>query len=152
MENARPKAISRPALSAPGKTIQPTILTMRHRFPRAKHRMSDTAKVSFSVIATTSRNRKPLFPFGFGLSYTTFSFSNLQVSPSQASSEGKITVSFDVTKTGQREGADVAQLYVGDPSAKVERPIKELKGFEKVRLNPGETKHISLSLDHRALA
>lgn len=100
----------------------------------------------------TSRNRKPLFPFGFGLSYTTFSFSNLQVSPSQASSEGKITVSFDVTNTGQREGADVAQLYVGDPSAKVERPIKELKGFEKVRLNPGETKHISLSLDHRALA
>lgn len=100
----------------------------------------------------TSMNKQPLFPFGFGLTYTTFSFSNLEVSPKTASSDGNITVSFDVTNTGQREGADVAQLYVGDPSAKIKRPVKELKGFKKVRLNPGEKKHVSLTLDRRALA
>ncbi len=100
----------------------------------------------------TSMNKQPLFPFGFGLSYTTFSFSNLEVSPKTASSDGNITFSFDVTNAGQRAGADVAQLYVGDPSARIKRPMKELKGFEKVRLNPGEKKHVSLTLDRRALA
>ncbi len=100
----------------------------------------------------TSMNKQPLFPFGFGLSYTTFSFSNLEVSPKTASSNGNITVSFDITNTGQRAGADVAQLYVGDPSAKIKRPVKELKGYEKVRLSPGEKQHVSLTLDRRALA
>lgn len=97
-------------------------------------------------------NKQLLFPFGFGLSYTTFSFSNLEVSPKTATSNGNITVSFDVTNTGQHAGADVAQLYVGDPSAKVKRPVKELKGFEKVRLEQGEKKHVSLTLDRRALS
>jgi len=100
----------------------------------------------------TSKHIQPLYPFGFGLSYTTFSFSNLKVSPEDASPDGPITVSFDVTNTGQREGADVAQLYVGDPSAKVKRPAKELKGYEKVRIEPGKTTHVSLALDHRSLA
>ena len=100
----------------------------------------------------TTYDKKPLFPFGFGLSYTTFSFSNLSVSPQQASAEGPVTVSFDVTNTGQREGATVAQVYVGDPSAQVKRPAKELKGFEKVRLAANETKHITVSLDRRSLA
>ena len=100
----------------------------------------------------TSLNKQPLFPFGFGLSYTTFSFSNLEVSPKTATSDGNITVSFDVTNTGQRAGAEVAQLYVGDPSAKIKRPVKELKGYQKVRLNPGEKQRVSLTLDRRALA
>jgi beta-glucosidase len=100
----------------------------------------------------TSKHIEPLYPFGFGLSYTSFSFSNLTVSPETASADGPITVSFEVTNTGQREGADVAQLYVGDPSAKVERPVKELKGYEKVRLAPGGTKHVTLALDRRSLA
>jgi beta-glucosidase len=100
----------------------------------------------------TSKHVEPLFPFGYGLSYTTFSFSNLSVSPESASADGPITVSFDVTNTGQRAGADVAQLYVGDPSAKVERPIKELKGYEKVRLEPGKSEHVTLTLHHRSLA
>lgn len=104
----------------------------------------------------TSRNVQPLFPFGFGLSYTTFSFSHLRVAPAAASGNGKpgtdYSVSFDVTNTGHREGADVAQLYVGDPSAKVQRPAKELKGFEKVRLAPGQTKHVTLALDRRSFA
>src|SRR6202034_82375 len=97
-------------------------------------------------------DKKPLFPFGYGLSYTTFSFSNLKISPEQASADTPITVSFDVTNTGQREGATVAQVYVGDPSARVKRPVRELKGFEKVRLAANETKHITVSLDRRSLA
>ena len=100
----------------------------------------------------TSEDKKPLFPFGFGLSYTTFSFSNLKVAPEQASADAPITVSFDVTNTGQREGATVAQVYIGDPSAKVKRPVKELKEFEKVRLGPGDTHHVSLTLNRRSLA
>jgi beta-glucosidase len=100
----------------------------------------------------TTYDKKPLFPFGFGLSYTTFSFSNLKVSPEQTGPDGSITVSFDVTNTGQHEGATVAQVYVGDPSARVKRPAKELKGFEKVRLGPGDTHHVNITLDRRSLA
>lgn len=100
----------------------------------------------------TSMHKPPLFPFGFGLSYTSFSFGNLKVSPETATPAGNITVSFDVTNTGQRAGATVAQVYIGDPSAQVKRPVEELKGYKKVRLNPGETQHVSVDLDHRALA
>src|SRR6185437_12216369 len=99
----------------------------------------------------TTMHKQPLFPFGFGLSYMTFRFSNLQA-PSTASAGGKVMVSFDVTNTGQMEGAEVAQVYVSDPSAKVSRPERELKGFEKVRLAPGETKHVSLTLDARSFS
>lgn len=95
---------------------------------------------------------KPLFPFGFGLSYTSFSFGNLRVTPSEASATGPITVSFDVRNTGQRAGAEVAQVYVADPSATVPRPIKELKGFERVFLKPGEIRNVSLTLNRRSLA
>jgi beta-glucosidase len=99
-----------------------------------------------------SNDKKPLFPFGFGLSYTTFSFSNLKVETATRQEPYAYTVSFDVSNTGQREGATVAQVYVGDPSAKVKRPEKELKGFEKVRLAPNETKHVTLELDKRSFA
>lgn len=99
----------------------------------------------------TTTGKKPLFPFGYGLSYTTFSFSKLET-PSTAQSGSTVSASFDVTNTGSVEGATVAQLYVSDPSAKVSRPERELKGFEKVRLNPGETKHVTLSLDARAFS
>jgi beta-glucosidase len=74
------------------------------------------------------------------------------VSPLQARGDGTITVSFDVANTGQRAGATVAQVYVGDPSATVKRPVKELKGFEKVRLGPGDTHHVSITLNRRCLA
>jgi beta-glucosidase len=100
----------------------------------------------------TTEGVQPLFPFGFGLSYTTFSFSNLKVSPEHAPASATVTVSFDVTNTGKREGAEVPQLYVGDPSARVRRPVKELKGFKKVRLEPGESRHVMLRLDRRALS
>lgn len=104
----------------------------------------------------TTNNIQPLFPFGFGLSYTTFSFSNLQVAPAAIGEDNQpasgYKVSFDVTNTGQRAGATVAQVYVGDPSARVKRPVRELKGYEKVRLAPGETKHVSVTLNQRSLA
>jgi beta-glucosidase len=95
---------------------------------------------------------KPLFPFGYGLSYTTFKFSNLAVSPKDAASSPNVTVTFDVTNTGSRAGADVAQVYVSDTHSSVPRPIKELKGFDRVMLQPGETKHVSVALDGRSFA
>jgi beta-glucosidase len=99
----------------------------------------------------TSTGKHPLYPFGFGLSYTTFSFSKLQV-PATAASGSTVSVSFDVTNTGSVAGAEVAQLYVSDPSAKAKRPERELKGFEKVRLAAGETKHVTLNLDARSFS
>jgi beta-glucosidase len=95
---------------------------------------------------------KPLFPFGFGLSYTTFKFSDLAIAPSPAGSDQAATVSFNVTNTGNREGAEVAELYVGAPHATVLRPVKELKGFAKVNLKPGQTQKVTISLDRRALS
>lgn len=96
------------------------------------------------------RDAQPLFAFGHGLSYTSFAFSKLALSGVAAN--GDVTVSFDVSNTGAREGAEVAQVYVGDPSARVARPAKELKAFRKLRLAPGQTEHVSLTLDRRAFA
>ena len=95
---------------------------------------------------------KPLFPFGYGLSYTTFKYANLAVSPVAGGSGPHYKVSFDVTNTGQRAGATVAQVYVAEAHASVPRPPKELKGFERVVLQAGETKHVSVELDGRAFA
>jgi beta-glucosidase len=95
---------------------------------------------------------KPLFPFGYGLSYTTFKFANLAVDPKSAGANPQVNVTFDVTNTGSRKGAEVAQVYVSPDHAKVERPERELKGFDRVELEPGETKHVSVTLDARAFA
>jgi beta-glucosidase len=92
----------------------------------------------------------PLFPFGFGLSYTTFKFSNLKVTAGSGGSTA--TVTFDLTNTGSREGAEVAQVYVTEDQPKVERPEHELKGFERVSLKPHETRHLSITLNDRAFS
>ncbi|HHV56056.1 MAG TPA: hypothetical protein GXX55_11530 [Firmicutes bacterium] len=97
-------------------------------------------------------NIEPRFPFGYGLSYTTFEFNRLQITPVRISPDGHVTISFNVTNTGKMAGAEVAQLYVQDPEASVERPVKELKGFAKVFLNPGETRTVTFDLDPSALA
>jgi beta-glucosidase len=91
----------------------------------------------------------PMYPFGFGLSYTTFSFGNLKSAPAP---DGHFTVTFDVKNTGKRAGATVAQLYVSEISPAIERPAKELKGFERVSLRPGETKHVVLNLNPRSFS
>ena len=115
--------------------------------PHVKY--GDKLMVGYRYWTTTGKH--PLFPFGFGLSYTKFSFTNLKA-PATAASGATVPVSFDVTNTGSVAGAEVAQLYVSDPSAKAVRPERELKGFEKVRLAPGETKHVTLNLDARAFS
>jgi beta-glucosidase len=94
---------------------------------------------------------KPLYPFGYGLSYTTFQYSHIEVAPEGASSTGAhYNVTFDVTNTGARAGADVAQVYVSESDPKVPRPPKELKGFSRVELTAGETKHVTVLLNPRA--
>jgi beta-glucosidase len=115
--------------------------------PHVKY--DDGLMVGYRYWTTTGKHA--LYPFGFGLSYTTFSFSKLLV-PASAASGSTVAVSFDVTNTGKVAGAEVAQLYVSDPSAKATRPERELKGFEKVRLAPGETKHVTLNLDARSFS
>ena len=88
----------------------------------------------------------PCFPFGFGLSYTSFKYGRPVLSGSEMSSDGSLTLTVDVTNTGKRAGKEVVQLYIGDEKCSVDRPVKELKGFEKVALEPGETKRVSFSI------
>jgi beta-glucosidase-like glycosyl hydrolase len=88
-------------------------------------------------------NGKPLFPFGHGLSYTRFKYSNLQVSPRQIPATGKVTVRVDVENTGKRAGDEVVQLYVHQVECSVKRPSKELRGFERVTLRPGQKKTVA---------
>jgi beta-glucosidase len=94
----------------------------------------------------------PLFPFGFGLSYTTFSYTNLRLSTTTLDPDQQLDVSIDITNTGERAGQEIVQLYVRDIAARVARPEKELKGFAKVALDPGQTATITLTLDRTALA
>jgi beta-glucosidase len=93
-----------------------------------------------------------LFPFGHGLSYTTFSYSNLRVSPQTFKDIDGLQVSVDVTNTGDRAGKEIVQLYVHDQRSSLVRPCKELKGFKKVALQPGETRTLTLMLDFRSFA
>lgn len=83
---------------------------------------------------------EPLYPFGFGLSYTSFRYSNLKTSSALLASDGTLQVSLDVTKVGQLAGDEVVQLYVKHPHSKVERQGKELKGFRRVSLESGQTR------------
>jgi beta-glucosidase len=92
------------------------------------------------------------FPFGHGLSYTTFAYSNLRLSAADLREGESLVVSLDVTNTGSVAGKEIVQVYVHDQAASVARPPKELKGFAKVQLQPGETKSVSIALDWRPFA
>ncbi|MGA9668339.1 MAG: glycoside hydrolase family 3 C-terminal domain-containing protein [Terracidiphilus sp.] len=127
--------------------LEPGKPAVDYVIPHVKY--DDKLMVGYRYWTTTGKH--PLYPFGFGLSYTTFSFSKLQVAEAAAAGS-TVSVSFDVTNTGSVAGAEVAQLYVSDPSAKATRPERELKGFEKVRLAAGETKHVTQDLDARAFS
>ena len=95
-----------------------------------------------------ANNIAPLFPFGHGLSYTSFSYTNLAIS---TTATGDITVDFDVTNSGSVAGAEVAQVYVGLVSAPVPEPPLQLKGFEKLALQPQQTGHAHFLLDRSVL-
>jgi beta-glucosidase len=95
---------------------------------------------------------EPLYPFGFGLSYTTFEYANLRTSAPELAADGQLVVSVDVTNTGRRAGDEVVQLYVRHVRSQVHRPKKELKGFARVTLQPGETRTVSLVLKASELA
>lgn len=90
---------------------------------------------------------KPLFAFGHGLSYTTFSYSEAEISRTTMSENGKVTVSVNVTNTGDREGKEIVQLYIGDDECSLERPVMELKAFRKVSIKPGETVKVSFPVN-----
>jgi len=98
------------------------------------------------------QNIKPTFAFGHGLSYTQFDVSKIEISSKSITSNDKVTITAQVTNIGEVAGAEVVQLYLHDKNASVDRPIKELKGFDKVFLQPGETQQISIELDKRDLS
>ena len=92
------------------------------------------------------------FPFGYGISYTTFEYSDLRLDSDSMTDGGRLTVSVDVTNTGDRAGKETVQFYVSDLTGMVQRPVRELKGFGKVSLEPGETKTVTAVLDDRAFS
>lgn len=97
-------------------------------------------------------HKKVLFPFGYGLSYTNFNYSNLNVSVSEKGGKNKVMVKADIENTGKKDGDEVVQLYVHDIEASVDRPGKELKGFKRISLKRGEKKTVEFTLDNNAFA
>jgi beta-glucosidase len=88
----------------------------------------------------------PLYPFGYGLSYTNYEYTNLRVEPAEIHPGGTARVSFEVKNSGQRVGTETVQLYIHENAAPVSMPIKQLRGFEQVNLKPGETKTVTFTL------
>jgi beta-glucosidase len=98
----------------------------------------------------TTQRKPTLFPFGFGMTYTTFRLDSLNILSNGDVHNPHLRVSFDVTNTGGVTGTEVAQVYISSPPSRVPRPLRELKGFRKVRLRAGESQHVSIELDPRA--
>ena len=95
---------------------------------------------------------KPLYPFGFGLSYTTFQYNNLVMSADKIDKDGNVTICVDVKNTGKRAGDEVVQLYVKHLKSKVERPQKQLVGFKRITLDPGQSQTVNITLPAKTLA
>jgi beta-glucosidase len=109
------------------------------------HKPSANRSYAFST-------REPLFPFGYGLSYTSFKFENVRIEPAQIQTGGTAKVSVDVTNTGSREGDEVPQMYIHQKIASVTRPVKELKGFHRITLKPGEKKTVEFTITPETLS
>lgn len=101
---------------------------------------------------TDSKGQKPLFAFGHGLSYTTFKLGKATADKNELSAEGKLTFTVPITNTGKLAGSETVQLYIAAKQSKVERPVKELKAFQKVFLQPGETRNVTLTIDANAVS
>ena len=129
----------------PGGKLPVTIPRMAGQIPIFyNHKPSGSRSVIYGDYVSTSRT--PLFAFGHGLSYTRFEFGNLRIEPKQAEEGGRVRISVDVRNVGDRTGDEVVQLYVRDLHARVTRPVKELKGFKRITLEPGEKKTVMFTL------
>ena len=123
-----------------------------NNFPGANHEVNYAEGIYVGYRRFDKENIQPLFPFGYGLSYTTFGYKNLQLSQAQLAPAGSVTASVDITNTGKRAGEEVVELYVHDPKPQIDKPVRELKGFSKVALQPGETKTVQFTIQPRNLA
>lgn len=99
-----------------------------------------------------SQDIKPLFPFGFGLSYTTYKYSKPKISATSMKEDGKVTVSVEITNAGKMKGDEIVQLYIRDKVSSVTRPVKELKDFKRISLEPGQTKTVEFQIEKSKLA
>lgn len=121
-------------------------------FPGTRYQVDYREGIFIGYRYYDKRKIEVLYPFGYGLSYTTFSYEDLQISKQDATDTDTITVSFTVCNTGQRAGAEIVQLYVHNPEGEEIRPEKELRNFTKVYLEPGEHKTVTMELDSRAFS
>jgi beta-glucosidase len=121
-------------------------------FPGANHEVNYAEGIYVGYRHFDKDKIQPLFPFGYGLSYTTFKYKNLKLSSGTLEPDGSVSVRVNVTNTGKRAGEEVAQLYVHDLKPVIDRPVRELKGFAKVALEPGEMKAIEFTVKPRDLA
>ena len=135
----------------PGGKLPVTIVKDAGQIPLYYSHLPYYADIETWAEYIDSAENAPLYPFGHGLSYTDFSYSDLQL-PQSAAADGKIALSFSVTNTGAVPGDETAQVYVRDCESSIARPVKQLAGFAKVRLNPGETKTVSIEFDMRQFA
>jgi beta-glucosidase len=121
-------------------------------FPGEKNRINYEEGIYVGYRHFDKENIAPLFPFGFGLSYTTFTYGPVKLSRETIDDKGTLSATVAVTNTGTRAGREVVELYIHDPAPKIDKPVRELKGFMKVALEPGETKSVSLPITPRDLA
>jgi len=121
-------------------------------YPGANHQVNYAEGIYVGYRHFDQAAIAPLFPFGYGLSYTTFGYDNLKLSQNKLSPDGSVTASVDITNTGKRAGEEVVELYIHDPRPQIDKPVRELKGFTKVALKPGETKTVQFTVQPRALA
>ena len=122
----------------------------RHRWKSFPIKYEEGIMVGYRHFDT--RKIEPQFPFGFGLSYTSFKYSNLRISSTELSKDESLDVLVDISNTGKRKGKEIVQLYIKDLESSLIRPEKELKGFEKISLSPGETKTVKFTIGSSQLA
>lgn len=145
-----PISIDRTIEDNPAYASYPDIMAYRGDNPASDMTYSEGLYLGYR--GYDRRHTKPLYPFGYGLSYTRFKYSDLQLSSGVLSRGQTVEARFKVTNTGSVAGYEVAQLYISPVKPKVDRPEKELKGFDKIYLKPGETKTVTIPIDQRSLA
>ncbi|NDV83330.1 glycosyl hydrolase [Bacteroides sp. 51] len=123
-----------------------------YRFPGTKDEVKYNEGLLVGYRWHDTKKIKPLFGFGHGLSYTTFEYGKVAADKKEMTTDDKITFTVNVKNTGSREGAEVVQLYISDLKSSLPRPLKELKGFDKIKLNPGEEKTVTFTVDKEALS